>query len=48
MAESIIHQFFEEKGARVNGNREFFQVSTTEAIDLIYLYFKMEEEQFEE
>ena len=44
LAETVIHHFFEEKGARVNGNREFFQVSTTEAIDIINLYFKIEQE----
>ena len=44
LAETVIHHFFEEKGTRVNGNREFFQVSTTEAIDIINLYFKIEQE----
>ena len=44
LAELVIHHYFEEKGTRVNGNREFFQVSTNEAIDLINLYFKMEQE----
>ena len=48
LAESVVHHFFEEKGARVNGNREFFQVSPTEAIDLINLYFKMEQEKYGE
>lgn len=48
LAESVIHHFFEEKGARVNGNREFFQVSTNEAIDLINLYFKMEQDKYGE
>lgn len=48
LAETIIHHFFEEKGARVNGNREFFQVPTTEAIDLINIYFKMEQEKYGE
>lgn len=48
LAESVIHHFFEEKGARVNGNREFFQVSTNEAIDLINIYFNMEQEQYGE
>lgn len=48
LAESVIHHFFEKKGARVNGNREFFQVSTNEAIDLINLYFKMEQDKYGE
>lgn len=48
LAELVIHHYFEEKGTRVNGNREFFQVSTNEAIDLINLYFKMEQEQYGE
>lgn len=43
-AEKVIHGYFEKKGARVNGNREFFRVSTMEAIDLINLYHKMEQE----
>lgn len=43
LAEIVIHHFFEEKGTRINGNREFFQVSTTEAIDIINLYFKIEQ-----
>lgn len=47
-AESIIHHFFEKKGARVNGNREFFQVSINEAIDFINLYFKIEQEKYGE
>lgn len=43
-AEKVIHGYFEKKGARVNGNREFFRVSTMEAIDLINLYHKMQQE----
>ena len=43
-AEKVIHGYFEKNGARVNGNREFFRVSTMEAIDLINLYHKMEQE----
>lgn len=43
-AESVIHTYFEEKGARVSGNREFFEVSTNEAIDMINFYFKIEED----
>lgn len=43
-AEKVIHGYFEDKGARVNGNREFFRVSTMEAIDLINLYHKMEQD----
>ena len=44
----VQHHYFEEKGTLVNGNREFFQVSTNEAIDLINLYFKMDQEQYGE
>lgn len=43
-AEKVIHGYFEKKGARVNDNREFFRVSTMEAIDLINLYHKMEQD----
>ena len=42
LAELVIHKYFEDKGARVNGNREFFKVTTVEAIDMIDLYHKMQ------
>ena len=44
LAELVIHKYLEKEGARVNDNREFFQISTTQAIDIINLYFKMEQE----
>ena len=37
-AETYLHTFFETKGKRVSGNREFFDVTTTEAIDAIHQY----------
>ena len=43
-AESIIHKYFEEKGARVSGNREFFQITPSEAIDFLNIYYQMEQE----
>ena len=45
-AETVLHDYLEGKGVRVSGNREFFQISTVEAIDLINLYSKMEEERY--
>ncbi len=42
LAELVIHKYFEDKGARVNDNREFFRITTVEAIDLIELYHKMQ------
>lgn len=35
LAELTLHNYLEEKGARVNNNREFFQITTTEAINLV-------------
>ena len=35
IAERVIHQYLEEQGKRVNNNREFFYISTMEAIQLI-------------
>ena len=43
-AELVIHNYLKEKGVQVNDNREFFKVSTTYAIDIINLYFKIEQE----
>lgn len=37
-AETYLHTFFETKGKRVSDNREFFDVTTTEAIDAIHQY----------
>ena len=37
-AESYLHTYFETKGKRVSDNREFFDVTTTEAIDAIHQY----------
>lgn len=42
-AEKVIHGYLEDKGARVNGNREFFKISTSEAIDLINVYYNIEQ-----
>jgi hypothetical protein len=38
LAERTIHQLLESRGCRVNNNREFFNISTSEAIDLIQSY----------
>lgn len=35
LAERLVHSILEEKGCRVNNNREFFQIDPTEAINLI-------------
>ena len=42
-AEKVIHGYLEDKGVRVSGNREFFQISTSEAIDLINVYYSIEQ-----
>lgn len=44
LAEKTIHQFLEKKGCRVNNNREFFNISTTEAIDVIQSMYNIEQE----
>ena len=41
-AEKVIHGYLERQGMRVNNNREFFQISTTEAIQLIDTYYQMD------
>lgn len=41
LAERTIHQLLESRGCRVNNNREFFNISTSEAIDLIQSYAGM-------
>lgn len=43
-AEKIIHQYLEKKGYRVSGNREFFSMTTTEAIDVVQSMYKIEQE----
>mgnify|MGYP002625818022 CR=1 FL=1 len=44
LAEKMIHKFLEQKGCRVNNNREFFNISTTEAIDVIQSMYNIEQE----
>ena len=42
-AEKMIHRYLEKKGCRVNNNREFFSISTTEAIDVVLSMYKIEQ-----
>lgn len=41
-AEKAIHHILEEKGYRVNDNREFFKISSTEAIKIVQLMYDEE------
>lgn len=43
-AEKTIHQYLEKRGYRVNNNREFFNISTTEAIDVVQSMYTIEQE----
>ena len=42
IAEKVIHNVLEKRGVRVSGNREFFQISSMEAIELVELYKQVE------
>ena len=44
-AEKIIHQYLEKKGYRVNNNREFFNMSIPEAIDVVQSMYAIEQKQ---
>lgn len=39
LAEAAIHKYLEEKGMRINSNREFFQTTPTEAINFLNSYY---------
>lgn len=41
-AEKAIHHILEEKGCRINDNREFFNISSTEAIKIVQLMYDEE------
>lgn len=43
--EQRIHQFLEDKGYRVNNNREFFNMPTKLAIDVVQAYYNLEQEE---
>jgi len=43
--EQRIHQFLEGKGYRVNNNREFFNMPTNVAIDVVQAYYNLEQEE---
>lgn len=43
MAEKTIHSYLEQKGYRVNDNREFFNISTNEAIGIVQAYYDLEQ-----
>ena len=42
-AEKTIHQFLESKGYRISANREFFNMSTTEAIEIVQSMYNIEQ-----
>lgn len=42
--ERFVHNYFETTGHRINSNREFFDISTTEAIEVIMKYKESEQE----
>ncbi len=44
-AEKTIHQYLEKKGYRVNNNREFFNMSIPEAIDVVQSMYAIEQKQ---
>ena len=44
-AEKVIHQYLEKKGYRVNNNREFFNMSIPEAIDVVQSMYAIEQKQ---
>ena len=44
-AEKIIHQYLEKKGYRVSNNREFFNMSIPEAIDVVQSMYAIEQKQ---
>ena len=43
LAEKTIHQYLEKKGYRVNNNREFFNMSIPEAIDVVQAMYAIEQ-----
>ncbi len=43
--EQQIHQFLEDKGYRVKNNREFFNMPTKLAIDIVQAYYDTEQEE---
>lgn len=43
LAEKQIHKYLEESGCRVNDNREFFNISTTKAIEVVQTFFEKEQ-----
>ena len=47
ITEQRIHQFLEDKGYRVKNNREFFNISTNFAIDVVQAYYELEQEKIE-
>ena len=46
--EQRIHQFLEDKGYRVNNNREFFNIPTKLAIDVVQAYYDLEQEELKQ
>jgi hypothetical protein len=46
--EQRIHQFLEDKGYRVNNNREFFNIPTKLAIDVVQAYYNLEQEELKQ